>query len=105
MSQVPQVPLAASPIRLTQYSHGAGCGCKISPKVLDVILAGSGAQDLDARLWVGNASRDDAAVYGLDGGGHGGHLRVLRDQGCGQAGVLSGAGQAGLWKLLPHQGW
>ncbi len=53
-------------IRLTQYSHGAGCGCKISPKVLDVILAGSGAQNLDPRLWVGNASRDDAAVYGID---------------------------------------
>ena len=56
----------SNPIRLTQYSHGAGCGCKISPKVLDVILAGSGAQNLDPRLWVGNASRDDAAVYGLD---------------------------------------
>ena len=54
------------PIRLTQYSHGAGCGCKISPKVLDVILAGSGAQHLDARLWVGNTSRDDAAVYAID---------------------------------------
>jgi selenide,water dikinase len=58
---------ASLPIRLTQYSHGAGCGCKISPKVLDVILAGSGAQNLDPRLWVGNASRDDAAVYALDG--------------------------------------
>ena len=56
----------SEPIRLTQYSHGAGCGCKISPKVLDVILAGSGAQNLDPRLWVGNASRDDAAVYGID---------------------------------------
>ncbi len=56
----------SEPIRLTQYSHGAGCGCKISPKVLDVILAGSGAQHLDPRLWVGNASRDDAAVYALD---------------------------------------
>jgi len=54
------------PIRLTQYSHGAGCGCKISPKVLDVILTGSGAQNLDPKLWVGNASRDDAAVYALD---------------------------------------
>jgi selenide,water dikinase len=53
-------------IRLTQYSHGAGCGCKISPKVLDVILAGSGSQTQDRRLWVGNASRDDAAVFGLD---------------------------------------
>ncbi|HEY9034379.1 MAG TPA: selenide, water dikinase SelD [Pseudomonadales bacterium] len=55
-----------TPIRLTQYSHGAGCGCKISPKVLDTILAGSGAQHLDPRLWVGNASRDDAAVYAID---------------------------------------
>jgi selenide,water dikinase len=54
------------PIRLTQYSHGAGCGCKISPKVLETILAGSGAQNLDPRLWVGNASRDDAAVYAID---------------------------------------
>lgn len=55
-----------TPVRLTQYSHGAGCGCKISPKVLEIILAGSGAQNLDPRLWVGNASRDDAAVYALD---------------------------------------
>src|SRR5690606_2166433 len=56
----------SEPIRLTQYSHGACCGCKISPKVLEVILAGSGAQNLDPKLWVGNASRDDAAVYALD---------------------------------------
>jgi selenide,water dikinase len=56
----------SEPIRLTQYSHGAGCGCKISPKVLEVILAGSGPQHLDPNLWVGNASRDDAAVYALD---------------------------------------
>lgn len=56
----------STPIRLTQYSHGAGCGCKISPKVLDVIIAGSGAQHLDPKLWVGNASRDDAAVYAID---------------------------------------
>lgn len=56
----------SEPIRLTQYSHGAGCGCKISPKVLDVIIAGSGAQHLDPKLWVGNASRDDAAVYAVD---------------------------------------
>lgn len=56
----------SEPLRLTQYSHGAGCGCKISPRVLDVILAGSGAQNVDPNLWVGNASRDDAAVFGLD---------------------------------------
>jgi len=56
----------SEPIRLTQYSHGAGCGCKISPQVLEVILAGSGAQNLDPKLWVGNTSRDDAAVYAID---------------------------------------
>lgn len=55
-----------SEIRLTQYSHGAGCGCKIAPNVLSTILAGSGDQTSDPRLWVGNNSRDDAAVYGLD---------------------------------------
>lgn len=32
-----------TPIRLTQYSHDAGCGCKISPNVRHMILAGSGA--------------------------------------------------------------
>lgn len=53
-------------VRLSQYSHGAGCGCKISPKVLEVILAGCSDQHLDPKLWVGNASRDDAAVYAID---------------------------------------
>ena len=56
----------SQPIRLTQYSHGAGCGCKIAPNVLSTILAGSGDQFQDPRLWVGNSSRDDAAVYALE---------------------------------------
>lgn len=56
----------SDPVRLTQYSHGAGCGCKISPAVLDTILSGAGSELQDPNLWVGNASRDDAAVYGLD---------------------------------------
>ncbi|MDP2724034.1 MAG: selenide, water dikinase SelD [Bacteroidales bacterium] len=55
-------------IRLTQYSHGAGCGCKISPKVLDTILKTGIAQDTDKNLLVGNDSRDDAAVYDLGDG-------------------------------------
>ena len=54
--------------KLTQYSHGAGCGCKIAPAVLDQMLHTSVAQPHDARLLVGNASRDDAAVYDLGGG-------------------------------------
>ncbi|WP_303312421.1 selenide, water dikinase SelD [Hymenobacter sp. BT730] len=55
-------------IRLTQYSHGAGCGCKIAPKVLDQILHTSIAQPHDDKLLVGNSSRDDAAVYDIGNG-------------------------------------
>ncbi|TKB56214.1 selenide, water dikinase SelD [Ferrimonas aestuarii] len=54
-------------IKLTEYSHGAGCGCKISPKVLDTLLATQLTPMSDERLIVGNDSRDDAAVYDLDG--------------------------------------
>ena len=53
---------------LTQYSHGAGCGCKISPAVLDVILSTEHVGLPDPRLIVGNDSRDDAAVYDLGDG-------------------------------------
>lgn len=52
-------------IKLTQYSHGAGCGCKIAPAVLDKMLHSSNAYTPDARLLVGNDTRDDAAVYDL----------------------------------------
>ncbi|HKI44661.1 MAG TPA: selenide, water dikinase SelD [Balneolales bacterium] len=51
------------PIKLTQYSHGAGCGCKISPKVLEQILETSQTTPPIDKLWVGNDSRDDAAVF------------------------------------------
>ncbi|HAT1513206.1 TPA: selenide, water dikinase SelD [Morganella morganii] len=55
-------------VRLTQYSHGAGCGCKISPKVLDTILHSEQAKFIDPNLLVGNESRDDAAVYDIGNG-------------------------------------
>ena len=55
-------------IKLTQYSHGAGCGCKISPKVLSTILETKLIPINDNRLIVGNDSRDDAAVYDLGDG-------------------------------------
>lgn len=55
-------------IKLTQYSHGAGCGCKISPKVLDSILVSSITPFKDEHLLVGNDSRDDAAVYDFGNG-------------------------------------
>jgi selenide,water dikinase len=53
-------------IRLTEYSHGAGCGCKIAPAVLSRILKGVSQQVVDPRVLVGNGARDDAAVYALD---------------------------------------
>jgi selenide,water dikinase len=55
-------------IRLTQFSHGAGCGCKIAPAVLDDILSGLKPQQADPALIVGHGSRDDAAVYDLGDG-------------------------------------
>lgn len=56
-----------SSIKLTEYSHGAGCGCKISPQVLDKILVSS-LQFTDPNLLVGNSSKDDAAAYDLGDG-------------------------------------
>ena len=55
-------------VRLTQYSHGAGCGCKISPKMLEEILRQAGKVAPHAQLLVGNDSKDDAAVYDLGNG-------------------------------------
>lgn len=55
-------------IKLTQYSHGAGCGCKISPKVLSTILHSNVDPIVDPKLLVGNESLDDAAVYDIGNG-------------------------------------
>lgn len=57
-----------SQIKLTQYSHGAGCGCKISPAILDKILHSSSIKAPDPGLLVGNEQRDDAAVLDLGNG-------------------------------------
>jgi selenide,water dikinase len=56
------------PIKLTQYSHGAGCGCKIAPHVLEEILKSDFIAPADNRLIVGNSTRDDAAVYDIGNG-------------------------------------
>lgn len=55
-------------VKLTEYSHGAGCGCKISPEVLDGILASRLLLPDFPGLIVGNASKDDAAVYDFGNG-------------------------------------
>ena len=57
---------ADSSIRLTQFSHGGGCGCKIAPAVLSQILAASPLRSLSPDLLVGIESSDDAAVYRLN---------------------------------------
>lgn len=56
------------PIKLTQFSHGAGCGCKIAPAVLDTILQSRLSFADHKHLLVGNSSKDDAAVFDLGNG-------------------------------------
>ncbi len=55
-------------IKLTQYSHGAGCGCKISPKLLKTILESTRETIEYPQLLVGNATNDDAAAFDLGNG-------------------------------------
>lgn len=55
-------------ILLTQYSRGAGCGCKIAPQVLKEILKSDALTQNFPDLLVGNSSNDDAAVYDLGNG-------------------------------------
>jgi len=55
-------------VKLTQYSHGAGCGCKISPKQLDNILKSARETITYPELLVGNATKDDAAAFDLGNG-------------------------------------
>lgn len=55
-------------IKLTQHSHGSGCGCKIAPAVLDKILYSDFHKGIFPHLLVGNESKDDAAVYDLGDG-------------------------------------
>lgn len=55
-------------IKLTQFSHGSGCGCKIAPATLEKILQSTGEKKLFPQLLVGNESKDDAAVYELNDG-------------------------------------
>ncbi|BAF72776.1 selenide, water dikinase SelD [Sulfurovum sp. NBC37-1] len=57
-----------SSVKLTEYSHGAGCGCKISPMLLDEILESTQKTSVYPQLLVGNANKDDAAAYDLGNG-------------------------------------
>ena len=55
-----------TPIKLTSFSHGGGCGCKIAPGVLSEILKGSTGFPIPKELMVGIETADDAAVYKLN---------------------------------------
>ena len=55
-----------TPIRLTSFSHGGGCGCKIAPGVLSSILKQSPGFPVPSQLLVGIETSDDAAVYKLN---------------------------------------
>jgi selenide,water dikinase len=57
---------APETLRLTEFSHGGGCGCKIAPGILQEILAAAPLQGLPKELMVGTETADDAAVYRLN---------------------------------------
>src|SRR3954469_884237 len=59
-------PQGPAPLRLTSFSHGGGCGCKIAPGVLSEILKKSGGGIVPPELMVGIETADDAAVYKLN---------------------------------------
>ncbi len=60
--------LGGAKIKLTQFSRGAGCGCKIAPKTLEEILKSNTTLPDNKKLLVGNSSKDDAAVYDIGNG-------------------------------------
>lgn len=55
----------SAPIRLTAFSHGAGCACKLGATELAEVLRHLPPIS-DPRILVDAATRDDAAVYRLD---------------------------------------
>ncbi len=59
-------PSSPGPIRLTSFSHGGGCGCKIAPGVLSEILRNSSHLPIPPQLLVGIETADDAAVWKLN---------------------------------------
>lgn len=53
-------------VKLTEFSHGGGCGCKIAPALLKEILSDVSKRTSFPNLMVGTESSDDAAVYKLN---------------------------------------
>lgn len=61
-------PKGTGEIKLTQFSHGSGCGCKVAPSVLEEILKSDMPSAKNPLLLVGNETKDDAAVYDMGNG-------------------------------------
>jgi selenide,water dikinase len=59
-------PVSPGPLRLTSFSHGGGCGCKIAPGLLADILKNNARMPVPPQLLVGIETADDAAVYQLN---------------------------------------
>jgi selenide, water dikinase len=55
----------ADPARLTSFSHGAGCACKLGPAQLQEVLSSLEPLPVPVELLVGTDTDDDAAVYRL----------------------------------------
>ena len=55
-------------VKLTQYSHGAGCGCKIAPGVLNSMLSCMSKEITYPNLIIGHDTKDDAAVVDIGDG-------------------------------------
>jgi len=66
MTDTTACALPSGPVRLTSFSHGGGCGCKIAPGVLSQILKNSAGGLIPKQLLVGIETADDAAVYQLN---------------------------------------
>ncbi|CAG1018437.1 selenide, water dikinase [Burkholderiaceae bacterium] len=66
MTDTTACALPSGQIRLTSFSHGGGCGCKIAPGVLSQILKSSAGGLIPPQLLVGIETADDAAVYQLN---------------------------------------
>src|ERR1700712_3201274 len=66
ISATPTTPATPAPIKLTSFSHGGGCGCKIAPGVLSEILKNSNGFPIPKELVVGIETADDAAVERLN---------------------------------------
>ena len=61
-------PTGTDDIKLTRFSHGSGCGCKVAPSVLEEILKTDTPATNNAAMLVGNETKDDAAVYDMGNG-------------------------------------